>query len=59
MEVCPSLHPPHCRHHPGVRLSQVALVGRGGGERCQAVAVGRKDLPVVLGLSRWPYTELY
>lgn len=31
--------------------------GGGGGERCQAVAVGRKDLPVVLGLSRWPPTQ--
>lgn len=31
--------------------------GGGGGKRCQAVAVGRKDLPVVLGLSRWPPTQ--
>ena len=39
----------------GEGLSQLALVEVG--ERCQAVEVGRKDLPVVLGLSRWLPTQ--
>jgi len=52
-EICPSLHPHHCRHHPGVRSVPASTGGGGGREKSQAVAVGRQEVPAVLRLSRW------
>ena len=53
MEICPSLPPHHCRHHPRVKGCPRQHWWKGGGEKSQAVAVGRKEVPVVLRFPKW------